>query len=172
MADVSDTSVTIYDAKNLGSPQVADLKGQGVSFFEWLPDRNLALMALYPAHWKGGRWNVTLARYNPDSPNHESDAPVDDLPKNSKIVGVAYSTATNAVYMKMQVGQGLYRIYRTDANYDTRRIYVQTSDIGKIAVFMMKTDSFMMMRTGGSCILSMEETAAGELFHRRECLGL
>ena len=87
MADVSDTSVTIYDAKNLGSPQVADLKGQGVSFFEWLPDRNLALMALYPAHWKGGRWNVTLARYNPDSPNHESDAPVDDLPKNSKIVG-------------------------------------------------------------------------------------
>ena len=135
MADVSDTSVTIYDAKNLGSPQVADLKGQGVSFFEWLPDRNLALMALYPAHWKGGRWNVTLARYNPDSPNHESDAPVDDLPKNSKIVGVAYSTATNAVYMKMQGGQGLYRIYRTDANYDTRRIYVQTSDIGKIAVF-------------------------------------
>lgn len=37
--------------------------------------------------------------------------------------------------MKMEVGRGLYRIYRTDANYDTRRIYVQTSHIGKIAVF-------------------------------------
>ena len=135
MADMTETQVKIYDARNLSQPQTVDLKGKNVSFFEWLPDRNLALIALYPGGWKGGRWDVTLARYNPDSPNHESDAPIEDLPKNSRIVGVAYSTATNAVYMKMQVGQGLYRIYRTDANYDTRRIYVQTSNIGKIAVF-------------------------------------
>lgn len=135
MADVTDKSVTIYHAGDLASPQMVDLKGQGISFFEWIPDRNLALMALYPANWKGGRWDVTLARYNPEGTNHESDAPIRDLPRNSKIVNVAYSTATNAVYMKMEVGRGLYRIYRTDANYDTRRIYVQTSDIGKIAVF-------------------------------------
>ena len=78
---------------------------------------------------------VTLARYNPEGTTHESDAPIRDLPRNAKIVDVAYSTATNAVYMKMEVGKGLYRIYRTDANYDTRRIYVQTSHIGKMAVY-------------------------------------
>ena len=78
---------------------------------------------------------MTLARYNPEGTTHESDAPIQDLPRNAKIVDVAYSTATNAVYMKMELGTGLHRIYRTDANYDTRRIYVQTSHIGKIAVF-------------------------------------
>ena len=66
MADVTADTVTIYKADDLGNPQKVDLKNQGVSFFEWMPDRNLALMALYPAHWKGGRWDVTLARYNPD----------------------------------------------------------------------------------------------------------
>ena len=135
MADVTEDSVTIYNADSIRMPQKVDLKNQGVSFFEWMPDRNLALMALYPLHWKGGRWDVTLARYNPEGITHESDAPIQDLPRNSKIIDVAYSTATNAVYMKMEVGQGLHRIYRTDANYDTRRIYVQTSHIGKIAVF-------------------------------------
>ena len=135
MADVTADSVTIYNSDSLNTPQKVDLKGQGVSFFEWMPDRNLALMAMYPIHWKGGRWDVTLARYNPEGTTHESDAPIKDLPRNAKIVDVAYSTATNAVYMKMEVGNGLYRIYRTDANYDTRRIYVQTSHIGKIAVF-------------------------------------
>lgn len=135
MADVSTDAVTIYNADDLDNPQKVDLKNQGVSFFEWMPDRNLALMALYPAHWRGGRWDVTLARYNPEGTTHESDAPIRDLPRNAKIVDVAYSTATNAVYMKMEVGKGLYRIYRTDANYDTRRIYVQSSHIGKIAVF-------------------------------------
>lgn len=136
LADVAEDAVTIYRADDQDNPQKVDLKGQGVSFFEWMPDRNLALMALYPLHWRSGQqWNVTLARYNPEATVHESDAPIEDLPKNSRIVDVAYSTATNAVYMKMEVNGGLYRIYRTDANYDTRRIYVQTADIGKIAVF-------------------------------------
>ena len=135
MADVAKDSVTIYRADDLDNPQRVDLKGKGVSFFEWMPDRNLALMALYPIHWRGGQWDVTLARYNPEGTVHESDAPIEDLPRDSRIVDVAYSTATNAVYMKMDVGDGLYRIYRTDANYDTRRIYMQTPHIGKIAVF-------------------------------------
>ncbi len=135
MADVSEEAVTIYRADDLDNPQQVNLRNQGVSFFEWMPDRNLALMALYPIRWRGGQWDVTLARYNPESTVHEADAPIEDLPRNSRIVDVAYSTATNAVYMKMEVGSGLYRIYRTDANYDTRRIYVQTAAIGKIAVF-------------------------------------
>ena len=85
MADVTQDSVTIYKADDLNNPQKVDLKNQGVSFFEWMPDRNLALMALYPIHWSGGRWDVTLARYNPDGTTHESDAPIRDLPRNAKI---------------------------------------------------------------------------------------
>ena len=135
MADVSADSVIIYHAGDLDNPQEVELKGQGVSFFEWLPDRDLGLIALYPKDWHGGRWNITLARYNPEATTHESDAPIKDLPKGSKIVDVAFSTATNEVYLKVEVGDGLYRIYRTDANYATRRIFTPATSIGKIAVF-------------------------------------
>lgn len=137
MADVTKDSVLIYPSDDLNNPQSVDLRGQDVSFFEWMPDRNLALIAVYPANWRGGTWDITLARYNPEAAvrKHESDAPINNLPRGAKIVDVAYSTATNAVYMKVEVDKGLYRIYRTDANYDTRRIYVQTSHIGNIAVF-------------------------------------
>lgn len=134
MADVTQDSITIYNAKDLKNPQQVDLKGRNVSYFEWLPDRDLGLIAMYPKDWKGGTWDITLARYNPQG-STESDAPIKNLPKNSKIVDVAFSTATNAVYLKVEVDTGLYRIYRTDANYDTRRIYAQSSSIGKIAVF-------------------------------------
>ena len=37
--------------------------------------------------------------------------------------------------MKIKVADNAYRIYRTDANYDTRRVYMQASNIGRIAVF-------------------------------------
>ena len=55
MADVTEDSVTIYNAGDLSNPQNVVLKGQGVSYFDWMPDRNLALMALYPKNWKGGQ---------------------------------------------------------------------------------------------------------------------
>ena len=135
MADIAADSVTIYKAEDIDNPQKVELKGKGVSYFEWLSDRNLALMALYPRNWNGGSWDITLARYNPEGTTHESDAPIEDLPAGSKIIDVAFSTATNAVYLKVEVSEGLYRIYRTDANYDTRRIYTQTATIGKIAIF-------------------------------------
>ena len=48
MADVSADSVIIYHAGDLDNPQEVELKGQGVSFFELLPDRDLGLIALYP----------------------------------------------------------------------------------------------------------------------------
>ena len=41
MADVTADSVTIYNSDSLNTPQKVDLKGQGVSFFEWMPDLSL-----------------------------------------------------------------------------------------------------------------------------------
>ena len=44
--------------------------------------------------------------------------------------------ATNVVYMKVKVQRTrISGIYRTDANYDTRRVYMQATDIGHIGVF-------------------------------------
>lgn len=135
MATIVDDNVSIYEAGKKGDPQRISLHGRKVSFFEWLPDRNLAIFATYGRDDKTGEYGVYIAQYNPSNPNHKLDTPIEDAPEDSKIVDVAYSTATNVVYMKLEVGKNRYRIYRTDANYDTRRIHVQAEDIGRIAVF-------------------------------------
>ncbi len=135
MATIVDDQVTIYEAGKKGEPQRISLHGRKVSFFEWLPDRDLAIFATYGRDTKTGRYGVYIAQYNPLMPDHELDTPIEDAPIDSKITDAAYSVATNVVYMKLEVGENRYRIYRTDANYDTRRIHVQAENIGKIAVF-------------------------------------
>ena len=149
MATIVDDRVTIYEAGKKNSPQRINLHGRKVSFFEWLPDRNLAIFATYGRDSKTGKYGVYIAQYNPIYPDRELDTPIDDAPADSKIVDVAYSTATNVVYMKLQVGDKKFRIYRTDANYDTRRIRVQAENIGRIAVFY-DSDTFFYdnLRTG------------------------
>lgn len=149
MATIVDDRVTIYEAGKKNDPQRINLHGRKVSFFEWLPDRNLAIFATYGLDKKTGKYGVYIAQYNPIYPDRELDTPIEDAPVDSKIVDVAYSTATNVVYMKLQVGENKYRIYRTDANYDTRRIRVQAENIGRIAVFY-DSDTFFYdnLRTG------------------------
>lgn len=149
MATIVDDRVTIYEAGKKSDPQRINLHGRKVSFFEWLPDRNLAIFATYGRDRKNGKYGVYIAQYNPIYPDRELDTPIEDAPVDSKITDVAYSTATNVVYMKLQVGENKYRIYRTDANYDTRRIHVQAENIGRIAVFY-DSDTFFYdnLRTG------------------------
>ena len=149
MATILDDQVTIYEAGKKNDPQRINLHGRNVSFFEWLPDRNLAIFATYGRDNKTGEYGVYIAQYNPIYPDRELDTPIEDAPADSKIVDVAYSTATNVVYMKLEVGEDRYRIYRTDANYDTRRIHVQAENIGRIAVFY-DSDTFFYdnLRTG------------------------
>lgn len=149
MATIVGDKVSIYEAGKKGEPQRISLHGRNISFFEWLPDRNLAIFATYGRDTKTGEYGVYIAQYNPIYPDRELDTPIEDVPSGSKIVDVAYSTATNVVYMKLEVDENKYRIYRTDANYDTRRIHVQAENIGKIAVFY-DSDTFFYdnLRTG------------------------
>ena len=130
MAVVTENSLRFYTAGD-DTPTTIDMKGRSISYFNWMDDRNLAIMGLYG----GTKAEVIMARINPDDPTHEVDTTLEHVPRDSKIVDVAYSEATNVVYMKVRVGESMYRIYRTDANYDTRRVYMQASNIGRIAVF-------------------------------------
>lgn len=149
MATVVGDRVTIYQAGKKGEPQRISLHGRKLSFFEWLPDRNLAIFASYGRDDRTGEYGVYIAQYNPLAPERELDTEIENAPRDSKIVDVAYSVATNVVYMKLEVDKDKYRIYRTDANYDTRRIPVQAENIGKIAVFYDKDVFFYdNLRTG------------------------
>ncbi len=143
MAVVEEKSAKIYKANDKNSEIKVDLRDKEISFFEWMPDRNLAILALHAGT------TVTLEQFNPENPEHKTDTDIEKLPRGSKIVDMAYSTATNVIYMKVEVGPNQYRVYRTDANYDTRRIYVQAENIGRLAVFYDEDKFFYdNLRTG------------------------
>ena len=107
MAVVTDESLRIYKAGE-SKPTTVSLKGRSISYFDWMPDRNYAIMGLYTDN------KVVMARLNADDPEHEVDTELEDVPKGSRIVDAAYSEATNVVYMKVKVREGAYRIYRND----------------------------------------------------------
>lgn len=149
MAIIGDDKVSIYEAGKKGEPLIMPLKGKEISYFEWLPDRNLAILGLYGKNAKTDKYEVLMAQYNPQSPDHELDTTLTDVPRGSKIVDATYSTATNVVYMKLEMEKNVFRIYRTDANYDTRRIRVQAENIGHIGVFYDEDKMFYdNLRTG------------------------
>lgn len=131
MAVVKTGVVEIYapDNKLL---RTLDLGKQRVSYFKWLDDRNLALMALHQDVSGGSK--ATLTRINPAAEGQEISAAIEGLPPGSFITDVAFSIATNAIYMQVQVGKNpdLYRVYRTDANHNLQRTFLTTTRIGRI----------------------------------------
>ncbi|MDR7867838.1 MAG: hypothetical protein RIN56_13600 [Sporomusaceae bacterium] len=128
-------SVDIYMAPRKEPIRTVELgANKKVSYFRWLKDRDLALMALHED--VGDTSTVTLTQIHPMGAEHELAETVSKLPRGSKIVDVAYSTATNVIYMQVQVSTNpeQYRVYRTDANRDLKRVYLNASKISRIAV--------------------------------------
>ncbi|MDR3561211.1 MAG: hypothetical protein P4N41_09565 [Negativicutes bacterium] len=132
MAVVKAGVVEIFspDNKLLRSLPLGDQK---VTYFKWLDDRNLALMALQQDVPGGSK--ATLTRINPMAEGQELSADIEKLPLGSAIIDVAFSTATNAIYMQVHVGKGpdTYQIYRTDANHNLQRAFLTTTRLARIA---------------------------------------
>lgn len=135
MALVKTDSVEIYSMPGSKLVRTVQLKGQQLSYFKWLEDRNLALLGLY-TETSSEESTIVLTRLNPISEGQELATTIKNLPLKSRITDVAYSTATNVIYMQVQVANSpdRYRIYRTDANQEITRIYLNTSRIGNIGI--------------------------------------
>jgi hypothetical protein len=135
MAIVKSGLVEIYGMPGNTLVRSMELGKRQVSYFKWLEDRNLALMGLYDTDASGHN-SVVLTQVNPLNDGHELSTPLGNLPRESKITEVAYSTATNVIYMQVQIASSpdVYRIYRTDANQDVRRVYFNNSNVGRIGI--------------------------------------
>lgn len=136
MAIVKDESVEIYGTSPKSLLRSIPLNNQKVSYFKWLEDRDLALMAVYADNTAKDAAKVVLTQINPHSTGHQLATTIDKLPAGSKITDVAYSTATNVIYMQVLVASGpeQFRVYRTDANQDLNRVYLSGTRIGRIGV--------------------------------------
>lgn len=134
MAIVKNSHVEIYSMPGKKIVRTIDTGKQKISYFKWLEDRDLALMAVYEEAPDGSR--VVLSQVNPLVEGQGHSTIVSKLPKGSQITDVAYSTATNVIYMQIQVSANpvRYRVYRTDANQELARVYFNTDVVGRIGV--------------------------------------
>lgn len=133
-AVVKHDAVEIYSAQKKEPVRTISIRDRKVTYFKWLEDRDLALMGVVEE--AAGSSKVTLTQIHPMGAVHELAETVSDLPKGSKITDVAYSTATNVIYMAIQISTNpeQYRVYRTDANHDLKRVYLNATRIGRMAV--------------------------------------
>ncbi|MCX7781674.1 MAG: hypothetical protein N2491_12340 [Negativicutes bacterium] len=134
MTIVKNSEVEIYAMPGRKPVRTVDTGSNQVTYFKWLEDRDLGLMGLYSEQPDGSR--VVLTQVNPEVEGQGLATTISKLPKGSKIVDVAYSTATNVIYIQVQTGTNpdMYRVYRTDANQELARIYFNTGRIGRIGV--------------------------------------
>lgn len=131
LAPGADT-IEIYAMPKRQLVRTIPLEGWRVSYFHWLDDRDLALIGLHRN--VDGHGEVALSHIDPQREGNEISITIKALPRDSEITDVVYSTATNVVYMQVKVGSDNYRVYRTDADRDLRRIPLATSRIGRIGI--------------------------------------
>lgn len=153
MAVVTENSLKIYKA-NESKPTTIDLKGRSISYFNWMPDRNYAIMGLYDSR------DVVMARLNADDPEHEVDTKLEDLPKGSKIVDAAYSEATNVVYMKVKF-KSMYIVFIVQMLTTIRVAYICKLLISVISASstMKTTSSTIMLKLAISLCLTVSKVA-------------
>lgn len=134
MANVKQNEIEILEMPGKKLVRSIPLGNHKLSYFKWLEDRDLALMGMNSD--AGGLSEVVLTQVNPHSTGHELSTTISKLPLGSKISDVAYSTATNVIYIQVQTSHNpdLFRVYRTDANQELARIFFNTNRIGRIGV--------------------------------------
>jgi hypothetical protein len=75
-----------------------------------------------------------LKQLYPTDQGHELATTIGSLPRGSKITDVAFSTATNVIYMQVLIPgtPARYQVYRTDANHNLTRTYLTTTRTNRI----------------------------------------
>ncbi|MDS1029474.1 hypothetical protein RDV78_03010 [Bacillota bacterium LX-D] len=128
-AQISEGSVKFY-TKNQKLVQEVKLRDkEQITYFSWLPQRNLALIGL--SYETRGGTTVTLKPVNPELDSHPANPKIAGLGKGAQIVDVTYSTQTNVIYMLVKSGKNA-SVFRTDANNNLEQMDLSTTHIGRI----------------------------------------
>lgn len=131
-AEVSKDWVKIYPAK--GSEPVKEIAigdTEKLTYFSWLPDRNIALAGISKPGASGV--TCTLEPLNLITPDARPFKPsMEGLAKGAEIADVAFSPDINVVYIQVKSGN-VSTIYRTDANNDLTEVGNTPAAIGRIA---------------------------------------
>lgn len=100
----------ILDIKDKKTVKSISYKSDQISYYRWLPDRNMVIYGVKAPDSEAGR--VQVLTYNVDSDVEHAYPKITDVPKKSSIDEIELSPLTNVVYAKISTGNGNAKIYR------------------------------------------------------------
>jgi len=100
----------ILDIKDKKTVKSISLKSDQISYYRWLPDRNMVIYGIKAPDSEAGR--VQVITYNVDSDVEHAYPKITNIPKKSSIDEIELSPLTNVVYAKISTGNSSAKIYR------------------------------------------------------------
>ncbi len=130
-AVVSGSKIGFYAAADNKLLREIKLRSEeSLSYFSWLPDKNIALLGINRLERRGS--SVVLKQIDLETNSHPIEPKISGLMRGTRISGVAYSSETNVIYILVKNGVNS-AVFRTDANNHLRSVHTGYYHIGKIA---------------------------------------
>lgn len=105
-----DGKIVVIDAVNENETASISAEEGELTYFRWLPDRNMLIYASCSNVKKHSI--VTISTYDVITGDKRSYPDISKLPLYSRTVGIELSPLTNIVYVKIKTGDGRALIYR------------------------------------------------------------
>lgn len=107
---VKDNKIEIKDIEENKILKTIEHKGNEISYYRWLPDRNTIIYAIKVPDSQAG--NVQVITFNVDSEIDHLYPKITGIPAKSHITDIELSPLTNVVYAKVVIGGGKAKIYK------------------------------------------------------------
>ncbi len=127
-AYLSDGVLHIIDADSNKDKQVAGMEKDKITFFKWLPDRD---MVIYSSDTKNGKKGVVqMSTYEADSETARDYPEISGLSSKSEIKDIDLSPYTNVVYAKIRTSDSNSKIIR----FNVMSQYAHVMNLGADAI--------------------------------------
>ncbi|MCX7710119.1 MAG: hypothetical protein N2484_09735 [Clostridia bacterium] len=121
-----DGRLEILDLQKKKNKETIKHEGDSISYFKWLPDRN---MLIYAEKSTGDeKVGVKVTSHNVDSGDNTSYPPILKLSKQSEVVDIELSPLTNVVYIKLKTSDTNASIYKYNINNNLSHVMSTSID--------------------------------------------
>lgn len=146
---IMDNKLEIVDLKSKKNIKTVNAEKDILTYYNWLPDRNMVIYSLRAPDNDAGR--VQVITYNVDSDSEHAYPKITGVPKKSEIADIELSPLTNVIYAKVKVSEGQAKIYRYDImSYLT---YIMPVNMKTIVKEMMYKDRLVYQDEKGKVYL-------------------
>ncbi len=108
--------------------KVAGLASDKITYFKWLPDRDMVIYSSDTVNGKKGV--IQMSTYEADTETTRDYPPIKDITSNSKVVDIDLSPYTNVVYAKILTSETKSKIIR----FNVMSQYAHVMNLGPDAV--------------------------------------